>query len=295
MACVSPIRGFRTSDGTITLDRSKGFIDRPADISCGQCVGCKLSRAHMWATRICHEAQMVSEAGGGSCFVTLTYNEANLPADLSLNVRDWQLFAKKLRNRCGAFRFFTCGEYGDDYLRPHYHGIFFGIDFSKDRIPIGTNEHGDRKYYSPELSDIWGKGNCELGSVSWQSASYCAGYIVTKANGDFAEVKYRRSDGQRTWMVKPEFSVMSRRPGIGASWFDKYKKDVYPSDFVVLDGRRRRVPKYYDKLISDAELESIKSERVRKARNGARTFTRDRRDAREVILMRGRKPKGSVL
>jgi hypothetical protein len=43
--------------------------------------------------------------------------------------------------------------------------------------------------------------------------------------------------------LKPEYTTMSRRPGIAGDWFDKYKDDVYPSDTIHLSGREMRPPK----------------------------------------------------
>lgn len=40
---------------------------------------------------------------------------------------------------------------------------------------------------------------------------------------------------------------MSRRPGIGAGWYKKFKGDVYPRDEVVIRGGRIvRPPRFYD-------------------------------------------------
>ena len=63
---------------------------------------------------------------------------------------------------------------------------------------------------------------------------------------------------------KPEYTTMSRRPGIGAGWFDKYKSDVFPSDEVILKGKRFKPPRYYDRLfeIDDPDgFEDIKRKR----------------------------------
>lgn len=51
--------------------------------------------------------------------------------------------------------------------------------------------------------------------------------------------------------VRPEFIVMSRMPGIGYSWFQKFKGDAFPSDFLVVEGRKRPVPPYYLRLLED--------------------------------------------
>lgn len=292
MACVRPIAGYRTASGKVTVSRKDGYIDRPVSIACGQCVGCRVARSHAWALRCTHEAQATREAGRSSCFVTLTYDPQHLPKDLSLNVRDWQLFAKKLRKRKGAFRFYMCGEYGDQNLRPHYHALVFGHDFSEDRIYHSKNAEGNQLYMSPELQGIWGKGHVLLGDITWQSAAYCAGYIVTKNRADSR--KYRRNDGVKEWYVRPEFSLMSRRPGIGATWFEKYGSDAFPSDFLIHDGRRRRVPKYYDRLqaeVGPTLMDDVVSERVKRARKAAASLTSARLEARELILEKGLSPK----
>ena len=40
---------------------------------------------------------------------------------------------------------------------------------------------------------------------------------------------------------------MSRRPGIGSFWYDRFKNDIYPSGFAVLPGGKKvRLPKFYD-------------------------------------------------
>lgn len=43
---------------------------------------------------------------------------------------------------------------------------------------------------------------------------------------------------------------MSRNPGIGTWWFEKHARDLFgsdrsPHDFAVLDGEKRRVPRFY--------------------------------------------------
>ena len=37
--------------------------------------------------------------------------------------------------------------------------------------------------------------------------------------------------------------------GIGSGWLKKYETDVYPDDFIVVNGRRVGVPRYYDKKL----------------------------------------------
>ena len=41
---------------------------------------------------------------------------------------------------------------------------------------------------------------------------------------------------------------MSLKPGIGARWLSKYQTDVFPRDYVVINGVKTKPPKYYDVL-----------------------------------------------
>ncbi len=81
-------------------------------LPCGQCIGCRLERSRQWAIRCVHEAQLYEE----NCFITLTYNDENLPTDNSLDKQHWVLFMKKFRKKIAPhkIRFFMCGEYGED-------------------------------------------------------------------------------------------------------------------------------------------------------------------------------------
>lgn len=53
---------------------------------------------------------------------------------------------------------------------------------------------------------------------------------------------------------------MSLKPGIANGWFQKFYTDVYPSDFVVLRGKKMKPPKYYDNLFLKAQLSGVSFE-----------------------------------
>lgn len=190
-----------------------------------------------------------------NCFITLTYDEENLPNDRSVDVKHWQKFAKKLRKEMGPFRFLHCGEYGDLTHRAHYHACLFGIDFGEDRVELAKD--GDHtKWVSPTLQKIWGKGICQIGSLTYDSAAYVARYVLKKYTGKNAAEHYREMEVDEEtgeildeWTVRPEYATMSRRPGLGEKWFKKFHEDVYPDDFVIMKGQKFRPPKYYDQLM----------------------------------------------
>ena len=57
---------------------------------------------------------------------------------------------------------------------------------------------------------------------------------------------------------------MSRRPGIGSGWFDKFGSGAYAHDRVIMRGRPMRPPKFYDgkyELLDPDHYEQIKFNR----------------------------------
>ena len=235
-------------------------------LPCGQCIGCRLERSRQWAIRCMHEAQMHQL----SCFVTLTYNEELVPQDYSLNHRHFQLFMKKLRKKYpeNKIRYYMCGEYGTLFSRPHYHACLFGIDF-RDKRPISELASRAKLYSSDELTRLWKHGYATLGAVTFQSAAYVARYVMKKITGDRASSHYTYIDNNgEIHSREPEYNRMSLRPGIGQPWYEKYSKDVYPSDEVIANGHASRPPRYYDKL--HKRLEDAEHTRILKRRNIAR-------------------------
>lgn len=231
-----------------------------------------MDRADMWKTRLTHEAKMHEH----SCFVTLTFSDEHLPPDLSISVRDIQLFMKRLRKRSGRVRFYACGEYGDTDLRPHYHLLLFGYDFP-DRKAWSKTASGHLQYRSEILESLWPFGFATVGSLTPESAGYCARYCMKKIGGQKADEHYTRlhpHTGEYI-RVRPEFACMSSKPGIGRDWYDKYKGDAFPSDFVVIDGSKKPIPRYY--------LQQLKKEQDAKEIPPALL---DKRNPDQILLQR---------
>lgn len=258
MACYRPLQAYRTASGEIVFDHRKADAD--LTLPCGSCIGCRVDRARSWSLRCVHEASLHKL----NCFVTLTYSDRNLPPGGSLRYRDFQLFMKRLRKRSGVrVRFFVCGEYGEQLSRPHYHACLFGYDFP-DKKPVNYLSSGGG-WRSKLLEALWPAGHTHLGELNVQSAGYAARYVLKKITGSMAEDHYRRVDADGVVVdLVPEFARMSLRPGIAAGWFARYSADVVTGDYVVHQGRKFSVPKFYDRLldrVSPGRLQEIKEER----------------------------------
>lgn len=283
MPCYHPLEGWRsrevnpdTGKRSIVFDIKKAFHDLPTvTLQCGQCIGCRLEYSRQWAIRLSHEAQLYED----NSFITLTYSQEHLPKSNSLELKDFQDFMKRLRKKFEPrkLRFFHAGEYGEQTKRPHYHAILFNLRFPDQKYERMRGEH--RVYSSQMLEELWGLGRTEIGTVTFESAAYVARYIceknkISKATKPEAVLhfyeKYQAycdlSNAELTLSVKPEYATMSRRPGLGRGWIDKFHSDVYPWDYVVTrDGKKFKPPKFYDRyfeLVSPQDFMRLKYTRV---------------------------------
>lgn len=244
MSCFTPLKAYRTRsvEGCygITFDPSSELIIGELKLPCGQCIGCRLEYSRNWAIRCVHESKMYEK----NCFITLTYSDQYLPEKNSLNKSDFQLFMKRLRKKFpkklnGHIGYFQCGEYGENYGRPHHHACLFNFDF-EDKI-LWKNCGETSLYTSKTLDDLWEKkGWATIGEVTFESAAYVARYVTKKLKG-----KLESHYGEKI----PEYCTQSRRPAIGRAWIEKYYSDVYPSNEVIMNEKSVRPPRYYDKYL----------------------------------------------
>ena len=262
-------------------------------LPCGQCIGCRLEYSRQWATRCVLEASQWKH----NYFVTLTYNDLWVPRNhfesldyytgevfddesLSLKYDDVQNFMKRLRTNLKrkfdfpldgqpGVRFYGCSEYGPTTDRPHYHLILFNCPIPDLKFEA-NNFRGDCYYSSEFLTDCWSVfdkstgirspiGFVTIGEVSFDSAAYCARYMLKKHKG-------LDSDFYKNHHKEPECSFMSRKPGIARSYFDDNSEKIYMYDQIIItgtDGKAKRVrpPRYYDNLydiFSPEDFERVK-------------------------------------
>lgn len=257
MPCYFPIRGFERADGGFSLDRRKSPSGKSMEVACGGCIGCRLSHAIEWTVRNLHEKSLWEY----SFFVTLTFDDLHLPDNYSADVEIVQLFHKRLRQylarhpewvgaTSGAdvkVRYYLVSDYGTKNFRPHFHVIYFlNYDFA-DREPWYSSKMGYRQWISPQLTKLWGQGEVTISLLDEGNATYITRHNVLKVSGPAAVAHYCRIHPLtgEFCAVRPEFMVCSLKPSIGSDWFDKFEGDVFPCDYVVIDGRKFPVPKFY--------------------------------------------------
>lgn len=294
------------------LDYCNRYLDYQF-IPCRKCDECKAKYAQDWSIRCYHE----SIVRGCCSFITLTIDSAkcslfidkiknsyrngtntyckrcirgnrffNFPIDYSLNkflIYDWlKSFRDYLYRTKGiTFRYFGCGEYGEQDERPHYHILIFGYDFP-DKHFFRNSSKGCKLFLSEELSSQWLYGLCTVQECNFQTCMYTAKYCTKKLKFDDAQSEYEYYYGRT-----PEFLFMSKgncqvnrcdyiddiiknckdlsclrdlknpycincdktRGGLGYDWLLRYYDDVLKLGYIVIDGCKYSIPKYYLEII----------------------------------------------
>lgn len=302
MPCFRPLQAYRslsekTKNGKSLIEfkrKDAGNLSMPIELPCGSCDGCRMDRARDWALRCYHEASLYEY----NCFLTLTYNKESVPDNNNLNKKHLQRFFKKLRKRYNGIdmvyrdgkktypiRYFCCGEYGENFDRPHYHVCLFNFDFF-DKYEW-KKSNGLPLYRSDELEELWSEeinpydytrynlenifekkgrfyaklGYAYIGTMTIESAGYVARYCNKKIGGEKKKSHYAvvDDDGVIISYREQEYVTMSRRPGIAYDWYKKNKGDLYPKDFTTVNGQKYRTARYYDKIHCMDDIENHQS------------------------------------
>lgn len=237
MTCTSPVL-IRNPKPTFGKSTSFGLW-----VPCGHCVSCRIAHAREWATRMIHETEYYED----SSFITLTYDDDHLPSDNSISKRELQLFFKRFR-KCldHKIKYYACGEYGEQFGRPHYHAVVFGFG------GLGSLYYDPRlKAYRSEILDgVWTKGHSTVGSVTYDSCRYVADYVGKKYNGDFAKSVY----GER----QVPFQLQSG--GIGRRFALDHADQLEANLGCTIHGAQVGLPRYYRKVLEiDTEAMAVKA------------------------------------
>lgn len=233
----------------------KGGLLYKFPAGCGKCLPCLMKRKAQWSFRMVEEKRN----SFSSCFVTLTYNDLNVPYGKNgfcINKNDHFEFIKSLkiletdeelrkrkilsseelarkRSKTGEFykgynpketrfKYYGVCEYGDENDRPHWHYILFNV---RDINNINC---------------AWNRGIVQVDECNVNTIDYVLKYMI-KEHGDGKIGKQR------------EVSFMSK--GIGNSVADAEFKLYIKTDRgnQVLNQRGGKValPRYYSKKYID--------------------------------------------
>lgn len=257
MPCYTPLHGYRAKSNPkqIVFKVQEAYTDLRVSVPCGQCLGCRIEKSRQWAIRIMHETQNHEI----SSFVTLTYNDENLPVGETLVKKDVQKFFKRLRKYLEPqkIKYYVAGEYGETTRRPHYHAVIFGYWPTDSKLIRSVGEAN--LYTSPKLEKIWKKGFVSFGAVTFESACYTASYVTKKITGKPAKDYYQGRE--------PEFALMSRRPPIGAEYYEKYKDEIWRGDSIIMRGQEMRPPMSYTRKLEKENEVLHKEIKVQRKKN----------------------------
>lgn len=245
MKCTSPLSAYLAESGGLVFHPMAKHGDaKEIKIPCRQCLSCRLNRSSEWQTRLTHEGKHHDR----KIFLTLTYDDENLPQFGSLETRHLQLFIKRLRKAIAPIkiRYYACGEYGDTTRRAHYHAIIFGWEPTDGRLhSVGSS--GDPLYVSKLISRLWTFGHHLYSPANEATFGYVARYSVKKQTGQTGKEVYKHLDddtGELT-QIKPPFAIMSLKPMIGADHLEKFKDDYLRLGSTIINGTRKPLPMAY--------------------------------------------------
>jgi len=292
MRCLAPRTvGFEADGKTIAWSQKKYSKEyAPFQLPCGKCIECRLEYARQWAVRCVHESKMYED----NSFITLTYSDENLKSP-KLQYIDFQLFIKRLRKHIFTqflksygkenwlladkeqrkklseqFRIgiFVTGEYGELRKRPHWHALIFNWR-PQDLLYKYTNNNGDLVSTSTTLDNLWGLGITEVGTVTFESAGYCARYAAKKL--------VHGRDGDHSY---DPISKKSSKHAIGKRWLELHWRDLLADGQVRLrDGTAGPIPRYYIKWLlqrhPEAYLEFLGSTKEKKIKAAVAANKRD--------------------
>lgn len=273
MACDSPL-SIRYNP---PLDDGTGRLIYYFPADCGKCLKCLIKRKAQWSYRLTEEKRESFSA----YFVTLTYNEKNLPwADgkATINKNDHYEFIRNLRllenpkrlgkrlaisteeylratrniKEEGDLKYYGCYEYGDQFGRPHGHYILFNVrDIDNIRIAWSNSvlvKEGRKKVRV--FTDQ--KGIVEIDpDVNVNNIDYVLKYMIKE--------NYKDDQEQQR-----ELSFMSK--GLGLCVADPaFRKSIQRTDVnqvVNQRGSKIPLPRYYRKKFVSRDKQQEKNQYI---------------------------------
>lgn len=192
--------------------RSSMYHHEYYTVPCGFCLNCRVDRQNSLIDRAEYEL-FQSKCGA---FVTFTFDDYHLLPYQFIDSKSGKLTAT-LDRKCGKdflnrlnknihkfveenkrkgvdvtplcnpnYKYILTGEYGDKFGRPHFHCIFFGLDYA---------------FCKRLFWQSWKQGSIQVDPVRQGGIKYAVKYISTQEFGDYAFYKYDYHHLQRPYSV----------------------------------------------------------------------------------------------
>ena len=226
-------------------------------VGCGRCPLCLAKKSQQWIFRLSQEAKFAKDCS----FVTLTYNDANLPGPYDNGIDKIQRFMKRFRKNHKPpknFKYYLISELGGKFGRLHYHALFFNCGLSTWEL-------------HKALDKLWPYGHNRTHFVVPQRIHYVAKYCVQ----DFCRPKpqIRVIDGVEYKISTPSFYISPHSNGLGLCFLTpqmlEYLRDREDGTYIE-NGHVKALPTYYlDKVFGKdtPEYKYVKYLRLIQAHN----------------------------
>ncbi len=256
MACTSPKKCWVPKKPDSQGKRSLIFFPPPVIKTslyspmltpCGHCLACQRSRATNTAIQLYCELVTTK---GSSYFITFTYDDDHLPDDGSISYRHMKNIVQSIRRKISdIMRYYSQNEYGMAGGRAHLHLASYDLEIN-DLEPFDDSN----SFSSETLNKMWGKGSVVIQRLEYGNCLYIAKHhFEEKSNQTKSTHLYsyiHPYTGEFIKERKPEQSTRSL--GLGRKFYDEFFSDLFPHDYIVVNGSPRPVPKYFmNKLKKD--------------------------------------------
>lgn len=269
MACSNP---WFKSHIKHSLNTKLDFYFRDYQIPCGWCLNCRKDRQNYFADRAKYELCKRLTAS----FVTFTYDDNFLLSecvpDINNKMSDGRPYATLrydhltkfidnirhyIKNHptiqnvlCQPdFSYMYVGEYGDLWNRPHFHVLFFGLDFA---------------YCKKIIFEQWKKGFIDVLPVLDGAIGYVTKYMDKQLFGDLAKIEY-----DDNFIARPRLRASK---GFGKGLLIDNIKDIRSHDYTYACGRglRRPISNYWKYLLTENNVSSFTEKIIIRDKNESR-------------------------
>ena len=277
MACSRPLE----LPWNVLKSRNKYlFLDLPhrtnTYIPCNRCLNCRIDKINSYTDRC--EYELIKRGCGA--FVTFTYDDVHIQHLLrhtpdgrlvaTISRDDSRRFLYRLNKNVKKFlkdsgydnmpmcqkdyKYILSAEYGDHgtiFDRPHFHALFFGLDYA---------------FCKKIFARSWrGQGQIKVLPITNGAPQYCLDYITTMEYGAMKKIKYDNNN------LEPPFQVHSLGLGSGL-YYEQLDYIKNHNNCYRFHGKDRPIPTYWRNkflLPSNNTYENLK--KVSDANNSGET------------------------